>query len=42
MKGALTIWNSMNNSTVIIAPSILSADFRNLQAEVDSVAPYAD
>ena len=32
----------MSNSSVIIAPSILSADFRVLQKEVESVEQYAD
>ncbi len=32
----------MSDSSVIIAPSILSADFRILQQEVESVEPYAD
>lgn len=32
----------MNESSIIIAPSILSADLAHLQDEVDSVAEYAD
>lgn len=38
----LTIWKIMTSKNVIIAPSILSANFCQLQSEVDSVAPYAD
>lgn len=33
---------AMPDSSVLIAPSILSADFSRLQEEVDSVTPYAD
>lgn len=32
----------MNTSSIIIAPSILSADFRILQKEVDDIESYAD
>ena len=32
----------MHDSPVIIAPSLLSADFRILQKEVESIEPYAD
>ncbi len=32
----------MANESIIIAPSILSADLAHLQAEIDAVEPYAD
>ncbi|PIR53116.1 ribulose-phosphate 3-epimerase [Candidatus Peregrinibacteria bacterium CG10_big_fil_rev_8_21_14_0_10_49_10] len=32
----------MSNASILITPSILSADFRILQKEVESVEPYAD
>ena len=32
----------MSPHSLIIAPSVLSADFSRLQEEVDSIAPYAD
>ena len=32
----------MSDSSIIIVPSILSADFRILQQEVESLEPYAD
>lgn len=32
----------MSEHTVLIAPSILAADLAHLQAEVDSIEPYAD
>ena len=32
----------MSPQTLIIAPSVLAADFSRLQEEVDSIAPYAD
>ena len=38
----MVAFSYMSSSKIIIAPSILSANFQNLQAEVDSVAPYAD
>lgn len=32
----------MSSRPVLITPSILSADFKNLQAEIESVEPFAD
>ncbi len=32
----------MASNSILITPSILSADFGRLQLEVDSVEPYAD